>query len=461
VGWGHTLGTAALSLLLLLAITGIFQGLYFSPHPEAAWQSVRFIDHDVPFGRLVRGVHHHGASLLILVLILHLGRTFWHAAYKPPRELTWLLGLALLGLVLAFGLTGVLLPWDQNAYWGTRVRTDIVASVPGVGAAIRSLLRGGDPVGALTLTRFYGMHTLLLPALLLAVGGAHAWLAWRHGPTVPSVPAGAAAPPADVPRERDLARHAAAALGVWVLAYALAILRPVELEFRADPADVSYHAHPEWYFLFLNQLIQLWSRLPVVGKQEWIATLLLPGLALAFLALAPWLDRRPERAASRRPVMVAVFVLGLAGLLALTVMGFAGAPLNATPRNSLYARFTGRGERPLDPGLVRSGREAFSSARPVPCSACHRAYSDFTAGMTVDLTGYGRKSLPHVTSRPESLRMPFYDRIVAYVRGDLRPPATKMPKYPADQLPQEQLDAIAAYLSQDPAEPVAPGAAGD
>ena len=162
VGWLNTLGSTAMFLIAMQVVTGTFMAMYYSPHPDAAYESVRYLDHQVLMGRLVHGIHHYGASAVVIVVFLHLLRTYFHGAYKPPRELVWLLGIGLFGLILAFGFTGYLLPWDQKAYFGTQVGTQIPASIPVVGPAIQQVLRSGEDVNALTLTRFYAIHVLLL-----------------------------------------------------------------------------------------------------------------------------------------------------------------------------------------------------------------------------------------------------------------------------------------------------------
>jgi ubiquinol-cytochrome c reductase cytochrome b subunit len=450
IGWWNTLGTVILVLIALEGITGMFLALYYSPHPDAAYETMRFIDVKLPGGRLVHGLHHYGASAVIIALGLHLLRCYVQAAYKAPRELVWLTGLALLLLMVGFGFTGALLPWDQNAWAGTQVRTSYAGEVPIVGPLSRELLRGGPDVGALTITRFYALHLAFLPALLLPLLGVHMLLVWRKGPTPPGAKVGEAVPHTTRFVEHQFWRHAVAAFVAVLAVFLLAVLKPVMLEFKANPSDASYNPRAEWYFLFLFQLVKDWAGFPLVGRFQWIPVAVLPGLALGFLALAPWIDRGPERRASKRPLMIGILAFGLLGMAGMTLRAYAGLHPNATPRHSLYGRFTEGGERPLDPQLVAEGREAFRA-----CGSCHTAYGDYQARLAPDLSGYGtRNFLTQVEGHRNLESLSHYDRFVKFVRGEIRPPKEKdrMPLYPESQLSTRQLDAIAAYISQDPAE---------
>ena len=179
--WWNTLGSASLFLFIMQALTGIFLTVYYTPSPDHAYDSVLYIMNEVQFGWLVRGIHHWGASLMVLVVFIHMLRTFVTASYKYPRELTWLIGIGLLLMTLGMGFTGYLLPWHQMAYWATTVGTQIAGSVPFLGDFILKALRGGPDLSALTLQRFYAAHIWILPAVLIALIGVHLYLIIRHG----------------------------------------------------------------------------------------------------------------------------------------------------------------------------------------------------------------------------------------------------------------------------------------
>jgi len=181
VNWAFTLGSASLFLAVTQGLTGIFLMVYYVPHPDQAYESVNYITHDVAFGWLIRGIHHWGATLMVVVVFLHMLRTFFYAAYKYPREITWLTGVLLLLITLGMGFTGYLLPWNQRAYWATTVGTSIAGTVPFLGPFIESALRGGSDLSALTLARFFSAHIWMLPAALVGLIGVHLYLVIRLG----------------------------------------------------------------------------------------------------------------------------------------------------------------------------------------------------------------------------------------------------------------------------------------
>lgn len=181
VNWWFTLGSATLFLATTQAVTGIFLSVYYVPHPEQAYDSINFIMNDVSFGWLIRGIHHWGATLMVITVFLHMLRTFFYAAYKYPRELTWITGVLLFLVTLGFGFTGYLLPWNQRAYWATTVGTSIAETVPFIGPLINQILRGGTELSTLTLTRFFSAHIWMLPAALAALIGIHLYLVIRLG----------------------------------------------------------------------------------------------------------------------------------------------------------------------------------------------------------------------------------------------------------------------------------------
>ena len=185
VGWFYTLGSATLITFIVLAVTGIFLSMNYSPSPEHAWDSIQYINEEVPLGSFVRGLHHWAAAAMVLLVFLHMLRVFFMAAYKYPRELTWVVGILLLLLVLGSGFTGYLLPWDQKAYWATVVGTEIAGSVPVAGDFLRESLIGGPEMGAATLTRFYALHMLVLPILIALLTSAHLFMVIRQGISAP------------------------------------------------------------------------------------------------------------------------------------------------------------------------------------------------------------------------------------------------------------------------------------
>ncbi len=186
VNWWFTLGSASLFLCLMQGLTGMFLTMYYVPDPDKAYDSIEYIMNAVAFGWLIRGIHHWGASLLVLFVFIHMLRTFFYGAYKYPRELTWITGVGLLLLTLGMGFTGYLLPWNQKAYWATTVGTEIAGTVPLVGDFILKILRGGMDISGVTLARFFSAHIWLFPAIVVALLGVHMYLIIKLG--ISSVP---------------------------------------------------------------------------------------------------------------------------------------------------------------------------------------------------------------------------------------------------------------------------------
>jgi menaquinol-cytochrome c reductase cytochrome b subunit len=183
--WFYTLGSATMFAFFSQAVTGVFLAMYYDPSVTHAYESARHITNEVFLGEFVRGMHKWGSSMMIILIFLHMARTFFFGAYKYPRELNWLIGVVLLILTFVMGLTGYLLPFDQRSYWATIVANNITASGPMVGPYLGDFLRGGSEFGATTLSRFYAIHMLLIPGGIAALIGAHLYLVAKLGTTAP------------------------------------------------------------------------------------------------------------------------------------------------------------------------------------------------------------------------------------------------------------------------------------
>jgi ubiquinol-cytochrome c reductase cytochrome b subunit len=331
-GWFFTLGSVLLALLSVQLLTGAFLTLYYAPTPDHAYDSVRFIT-ALPAGRIVRGLHHYGASFIVVALVLHMLRVIVFGSYKPPREVTWLSGLVLLALVLAFALTGYLLPWDQRAYWATVVTINIAQLTPLGGDLVAGILRGGGTIGALTLTRWYAAHVIFLPAALVLLVVAHVALMRRQGISGPIRPrVGSAEPfyPGQASRDITVVLLVVSALAV----FAWQGVPP--LEAPADPTDATYVPRPEWYFLGLFQLLKYFP-----GKWEVVGAMVIPGIAAGILALLPWIDRGPERDPRKRRKLMAGVVIGFATVGVLTGLGWRDSPSSAAAGDSWSLREIG------------------------------------------------------------------------------------------------------------------------
>jgi len=186
VNWWFTLGSASLFLFIVQGVTGVFLSVYYVPDPSKAYDSIQYIMTGVTFGWLIRGIHHWGATLMVIFVFIHMLRTFFMGAFKFPRELTWLTGVILLLATLGMGFTGYLLPWNQRAYWATTVGTAIAGTVPVVGDFILRVLRGGNDLSAVTLARFFSVHIWFLPVVIIGLISVHMYLIIRLG--ISSVP---------------------------------------------------------------------------------------------------------------------------------------------------------------------------------------------------------------------------------------------------------------------------------
>ena len=185
VGWWYTLGSATLVAFILLLFTGFFLMMNYSPSPDHAYESIQYIMNEVAFGGLIRSIHAWSSSAIVVLIGLHGLRVFFMAAYKYPRELTWVIGVSLFILVMGSAFTGYLLPWDQKAYWATNVGTGIAGQMPLLGPFVQKILIGGQTIGALTLTRFFTFHVAVIPPLIILLIGIHIFLVVRQGISAP------------------------------------------------------------------------------------------------------------------------------------------------------------------------------------------------------------------------------------------------------------------------------------
>ena len=358
VGWWFVTGSILLLLLGVQVVTGVVLTMYYVPSPEHAYESVRFIADRLPLGGIVRGLHYFGASFIVIAAVIHMLRVVLFGSYKKPREVTWMTGVVLLLVILAFALTGYLLPWDQKAYWATTVTINIARSTPLLGEQMASLMRGGAELGALTLLRWYTAHVFLLPAALIGFVAAHIYLMRRHGISGPIAPV-AGSPRPFYPYQA--LKDTLAMAGTFAVLLTLAMTVRVPLDSIADPSDAGYVPRPEWYFLSLFQLLKYFP-----GPLEPIATIVIPGVVFTALLLLPFLDRRPDRHPFKRPLVSAGFLVAGAALAALTWLGLRDSPAHADPRHWTT--------------LAIAGSEFVQDQQ---CQTCHRVGG--AAGPIVDM----------------------------------------------------------------------------
>jgi ubiquinol-cytochrome c reductase cytochrome b subunit len=346
--WRYVWGSCLAFVFGVQLVTGLLLLTAYSPGDSTAWSSVWFIQYQMDFGWLIRGLHHFGSQTMVVLLGVHMLQVVIAGAHLPPREVNWWLGLGLMGVVLALSLTGYLLPWDQKGYWATQVATNIAGSLPGIGAFVQKVIVGGPEYGHHTLTRFFALHVGVLPALLIVLLVAHVAVFRRHGVTAPK---GAEGEGWFWPDQAF--RDMLVSLIIFGIMLALVLhghgqpTTPAENKWSYDywahagrdgkganldaPADPShsYPARPEWYFLFLFQLLKYFP-----GSQEIIGTVVVPNAVGVLLFLLPLFGYGRMRPLGH--ILGVIVVVGLlTGAAMLTVLALAEDTVLLLPRATL------------------------------------------------------------------------------------------------------------------------------
>jgi ubiquinol-cytochrome c reductase cytochrome b subunit len=316
-GWHQVFGSVAVFLFLVQAFSGLLLAFNYAPTPGDAYNSVRYIVTTLTGGALIRGLHHWGASMMIVIVVLHMIQVFIYGAYKKPREATWMIGVILFLITLAFGLTGYLLPWDNRGYWGTIVATQLASKTPLIGPYLTRLLGGEGSIGVVTFARFFALHVLLLPPLATSLIALHVFLVRKHG--VAPLPSDQGATKKFFPEQ--VFKDTAAIFFAFVILFVMAVVAKVPLERLADPTDTSYVPRPDWYFLFLFQTLKLFG-----GSLEVVGSVVLPALAVMALVLVPFLDRGQFKRLTQRAVAIGVVTFALLGWTGLTLTAVITTP---------------------------------------------------------------------------------------------------------------------------------------
>lgn len=405
VGWGHIFGALTLLTLVVLFLTGGALMFYYSPTPDQAYASVQYIEHYLPAGQFIRALHYWAARLIVPLIIIHILRVFFWGAYKRPRQMIWVTGVLLLLTVIGYGLTGYALPWDQKAYWGTVVRLKIAEGIPLVGEAIATFLRGGDTVGAVTLMRFFVLHVFVLSVLVFLLVAWHVLQVRRMGVTPPGVRVNEEA---NVEKTQRLypdhtARIAVGAVLLSALMIWLSLAFPAPLEPRANPMDTAYKPHPDFYVLWMHELVDFFP-----PNLEFFGSFVLPTLLVILLLIVPFIERNPERQPRKRLLALSAGTLILLIIVALNVKGMEALP---------------EPER-LSP-LEKRGQQVFVELK---CYSCHGINGG--GGPVGPDLGLGGKRDPEA------------------VRALLRNPSAHNPHtiMPAYQLPPDKEAALVAYI---------------
>lgn len=439
--WAYVFGSTLLFLFILQVVTGIFLALYYVPSADHAHASVAFIQKAAPGGALLRGLHYYGASAMVILVVAHIAQTFLFGAYKGKRELLWVVGAAMFLLVLAFAFTGYLLPWDQEAYFGTKVGTSVAGEIPFIGPLQQRIMLGGTQLTSLTISRFFMAHVFLLPLALAFLAVMHLYLFRRAGAAGPFH--GKADHRVDRFYPAQLLKDSIFVLMVFIGLVALAEFAPAELGPQADPTS-DYLARPPWYFLPLFQLLKHFP-----GKLSLIPTVVLPGIVFGLIFLLPFFDRRKERHPLRRPVATAALaltVMGAGGLIALSKHQDATDPefgvklkqqdeeASAFLKAAFHPQEIGRAI-PVTPPEVANPAKAGSTALKIFFANCANCHGADAAG------GAFGPSLINLSRRRSLSR----DYLMVWIAGHGREPsADSMPRF--KQLGEEERRALADWL---------------
>lgn len=335
----YRLGFIATVLFGVLSLTGLYLMFFYTPAITMAYGDMQQLKTTVGFGQLIRNVHRWSGHLMVLVVVLHLVRTFLDGAYKAPRQFNWVIGVGLLVVTLAYSFTGYLLPWDQLSYWAVTVGSDLVQYAPGVGGVLRDYLLGGDTIGQATLLRFYVLHVAALTVAFLVLLAVHLWRVrkdgfalapWRTGdePTPKAEDGRRVLGVVDVhpteARLRDpsgevftwphlIVRHQVVALATIALAIALGVAFEAPLRELANPNLTPEPAKAPWYFVGIQELLAHFDAA--------VAGVLLPAVLIGALVVLPYVDRSPGRHPSSRRLARILFMLVVVALTTLTVVG--------------------------------------------------------------------------------------------------------------------------------------------
>jgi len=392
----YVFGSATLFAMILQIVTGIFLTFFYAPSAATAWESTASI-YRHPFQHFILSLHYWGASAMIALVFLHLLQVVIWGAYKSPREIQWIVGVLLLLVTMVLGLTGYLLPWDMDAYFASQVAINLTLTAPFIGPYIQQFTQDGTTMGTLTINRFFGLHVWLMPAILVALVGAHLAIFRWNGP---------AGPPVEDPRPLRKGRFwpdqmfmdAFVSFLVFLLVVALAAFAPPYLDAKADPANATFVPYPAWYFLDLFGLLQV-----VPGDYEIFGAIIVPGIATLIILLLPWIDRSTTRVLGNRKFILWVLGGSLAVMWALTVYAqttvmskqaagppsapqaqilameetnaTAGGNATAPGANNNAGVSRGGGAAPANP-LAQAGQAVYSQH----CATCHGATGTGTPG---------------------------------------------------------------------------------
>lgn len=425
--WYYVFGSATLFAFLLQVVTGIALALAYIPSTANAYDTLQFITHQAPFGRLLRGMHYFGASAMVLLIGIHMARTFLMGAFKFPREVNWLTGVVLFVVTIVIAFTGQLLRWDQTAVWSIAVAAEQAGRLPLIGRAAARFLLAGDTWGGQTLSRFFAFHVFFIPAVIFVFVAIHLWLVLQNGISEPPKPGR----PVDrrtyrawyhalLKREgrpfwpdaawRDIVFGVTMITGVVLAAL---VFGPPELGKPPDPTIIEADPRPDWYLLWYFGLFAL---LPPQLENYFIV--FAPLVALIVLLLVPLVSNQGERSPARRPWAVA-FVLVIC--LMIASLWITGAQSPWSPNFSA---------RPLPAKIV--------GATTGPITVGARLFYDKGCEFCHSIAGYGGMRGPDLTTVGDRLTS-------AQMTWRILNGGVNMPAFAGNMTP-DQLDALLAFL---------------
>ncbi len=425
--WWYVFGSATLFAFIIQVISGVALAFSYVPSAGQAYDSLQFITHQATFGRFMRALHYYGASAMVLMVGFHMAQVYLFAAYKYPREMTWVTGVMMLGFTLVMGFTGQLLRWDQTGVWSVIVAAEQVGRVPLIGDWLARFTLGGDMVGGATLSRFFAIHVFVIPALVFAFVGLHLLGVLRHGISEP--------PKLGQLTDRKTYRRSYAELlrkdgvpfwpdSAWRdvvfgvgMTLAIVILAlvfgPPELGHPPDPSIIEAYPRPDWYLLWYFAVLALLPR----GTEEYFMVFG-PVLVGILLIAVPFLSRRGERSLRRRPWAVAIVLMVV---VMITTFWIAGAKSDWSPNFQI---------QPLPPKVVgATSGPIYEGARLFYAKGCLNCHL---------IDRYGGRRGPDLSEAGDRFTQ---DQIILITLGG----RGNMPAY-ANNMEPGEMDAVAAFL---------------
>lgn len=425
--WWYVFGSATLTAFIVQIFTGVCLAMAYVPGGDVAYQSLKYITDEAPFGSVLRGMHYYGATAMVMLAVIHMTQVFLHASYKFPREMNWMSGTVVLFVVLAMAFTGQLLRWDANGVWSVTVAAEMAGRTPVIGPSLAHFILGGETVGGSTLSRFYAIHVFILPGIIIAGVALHLVLVLRHG--ISEMPKVSEPVEPKTYREDYEARLKKTGVPFWpdamwrdmvfsmiVVALILIcsiVIGPPQLTTPPNPSNIEANPMPDWYFWWYFAVL---SMLPP-ELETWVI-LGMPVLGFLLMFAVPLLSNRGHRAPSKRPWAVGIVIFGATCLLILTIYGYKkpwSPDFGVEPLPAEIVAST-------DPNIVRGASLVHSKG----CLYCH------------DISGHGGHRGPELSLIGSRLSRP--DLIIRINNGGYNMPAF------AASLNAEELQLIVDFL---------------